>query len=303
MINLRCAVLCIFAALPEQAHCFPARISAQPFLQPVNVFSDDPQTPHDPRHAQPQTGADKMFAPIGLITTDQPVPNEDGSSYRHAGTAFLVSPCYVLTAYHVVLGTRKTRPDADQDHAATFRVAGERARAVPVKYGEVYRFPGRDWVLLRLDSDADHSCLGENIGWTELTPLNTAEAKERIVSIASYPQDKAASILWRQNACRLYEKSTNINDDGMWTTDCATLPRASGSPIFFVENGALHVVAIMIGHLGAETNDVLPQWDPARANRALDIGKIFSSDPDAIALVNNDIARFGHPNPAQVPEP
>ena len=277
-------------------------------LHRVNVFSDDPQIIHDPRHEQPQAGADGMFAPIGLIATNNRVPDGDGASavsHFHTGTAFLVSPCYLLTAYHVVFGTRKTRPDPDQDYSASFRVGGMRARAVPVRYGEVYRFTGRDWALLRLDSDADHPCLGENpdIGWIRLAPLNTAEAKNRTVSIAGYPADKSGPALWRQDACRLYEKRGDIDYDGMWTTDCATLPRASGSPIFFVQDGVLNAVALMSGHTGIERNEVLPRWDPGRANLALDIGEILFSAPDVMVLLDQDIARFGKPNPARTYKP
>jgi V8-like Glu-specific endopeptidase len=176
-------------------------------------------------------------------------------------------------------------------------VKGLRARAEPVKFGEVYRFSGRDWVLLRLVPDADHHCLGENpdIGWARLSPLSTSEANEKSFAIAGYPSDRSQSVLWAQDACRLYEKSGDIEDDGMWTTDCATLPRASGSPIFFVENGMLNVVALMSGHLGNETSEVLPKWDPNRANLALDVGKIVSSDSDVMDLITHDIARFGRP--------
>ena len=39
-------------------------------------------------------------------------------------------------------------------------------------------------------------------------------------------------------------------------------------------------------------NKVLPKWDPNRANLALDIGKIISSDPDFLKLIKTDISRF-----------
>ena len=90
----------------------------------------------------------------------------------------------------------------------------------------------------------------------------------------------------------------------MWTTDCATRPRSSGSPIFFVQDGVLNVVAVMSGHLGLVIgNEVLPKWDPNRANLALDTGKIISSDPDFLKLIETDIDRFHQPNPAQVLQP
>jgi hypothetical protein len=85
-----------------------AEVNAPTLFHPVAVFSDAPDSVHDPRHPQAQTGADKMFAPIGLIWTNHPQPDQ-GTAPRsdlHMGTAFLVSPCYILTAYHVVFGYR-----------------------------------------------------------------------------------------------------------------------------------------------------------------------------------------------------
>lgn len=113
-----------------------AEVNAPTLFHRVAVFSDAPDFIHDPRHPQSQTGADKMFAPIGLVWTNHPQPDQ-GTAPRsdlHMGTAFLVSPCYVLTAYHVVfgyrLGLRKgTQKEADQDVSATFSVGGKRSRA------------------------------------------------------------------------------------------------------------------------------------------------------------------------------
>jgi hypothetical protein len=81
------------------------------------------------------------------------------------GTAFLVSPCYVLTAYHVVFGYRfglrkGAQEQAEQDVSATFSVGGKRSRAVPAKYGQFSRFPGRDWTLLRLEPECGASVFG-----------------------------------------------------------------------------------------------------------------------------------------------
>ena len=86
-------------------------------------------------------------------------------------------------------------------------------------------------------------------------------------------------------------------DDGL--RDPAEILRFSN---FFVQNGVLNVVAIMSGHLGTVgDNEILPKWDPNRANLALDIGKVISSEPDFLTLIKADIDRFHQPNPARVP--
>ncbi len=64
----------------------------------------------------------------------------------------------------------------------------------------------------------------------------------------------------------------------------------------------MNVVAVMSGHLSnAVDNEILPKWDPNRANLALDVGRIISSDQDFLKLIQTDIDRFHQSNPARVP--
>jgi hypothetical protein len=194
-------------------------------------------------------------------------------------------PCFAilhLTAYHVVFGYRfglrtGTQQEAEQDVSATFSVGGKRSRAVPAKYGQFSRFPGRDWALLRLEPDAGHRCLGEdpNIGWVRLTPLAPPIATKKSLSVAGYP---AIRFL------RRYGGRTNVISLNYTTISTTTVcGRPTARPgreppdlRFFVEDGVLNVVAVMSGHLGtAAHNEILPKWDPSRANLALDICKII----------------------------
>jgi hypothetical protein len=55
-------------------------------------------------------------------------------------------------------------------------------------------------------------------------------------------------------------------------------------------------------HTGFDkAKEILPTWDPGRDSLALDVGKIISSDPDVVRLIQTDIERFYHP--AQVARP
>ena len=70
-----------------------------------------------PGTRNPQTGEDRMFAPIGLVWTERcPCRSELNAVIKtphlDMGTGFLVSPCYVLTDYHVVFGNRNIEPEA-----------------------------------------------------------------------------------------------------------------------------------------------------------------------------------------------
>jgi hypothetical protein len=230
MLILRLLAILAMTTVPALASNFStarAEVNAPIVFHPVAVFSDAPDSVHDPRHPQSQTGGDRMFAPIGLIWTNHPQPDQ-GTAARsdlHMGTAFLVSPCYVLTAYHVVFGYRfglrkGTQEEAEQDVSATFSVGGKKSRAVPAKYGQFSRFPGRDWVLLRLEPEAGHRCLGEdpNIGWARLAPLAPPIATKKSLSVAGYPADKGLPSLWRQDKCHFFELYHDIENDGLWTT-------------------------------------------------------------------------------------
>jgi V8-like Glu-specific endopeptidase len=307
MVTLRLGAILAMMIVPVRAADFSAAgpLSPQRLLHRVTVFSDDPKTIHDPRHPQSQTGEDKLFAPIGLVRTNHGVPHQYGprsALLRDMGTGFLVSPCYVLTDYHVVFGNQFSEPDAGRDYSTTFIVQGKKSRAVPAKHGEYDRQERADWALLLLDSDAEHRCLGEdpNIGWVRLAPLSSNDAIARSLSVAGYPSDRSVSSLWRQDTCHLFQQRSDRELQGLWMTDCATRSRASGSPIFFVQNGVLNVVAIMQGHLGSEDgSEVLPKWDPNRANLAVDVGEIISSNPDFLKLIELDIDRFHQSHPAQ----
>jgi hypothetical protein len=134
---LRLAATFAMAIVPVRASDFAttsAEVNARNLFRRAAVLSDAPGSIHDPRHPQPQTGADKMFAPIGLVWTNHPQPDQ-GTAARsdlHMGTAFLVSPCYVLAAYHVVFGYRfglrkGAQEEAEQNVSATFSVGGKRS--------------------------------------------------------------------------------------------------------------------------------------------------------------------------------
>jgi V8-like Glu-specific endopeptidase len=266
------------------------------------VFSDDPNAPHDPRHQQIRTGEGKMFAPIGQFWTSQPVQHKSGPPYVDLATAFLVSPCLLMANYHVVFGNRHVEPDESQDFSGTFAVRGKKFHAVPIRHGAYYDYEWQDWVLLKVDSDSTHPCVGEHpeIGWVQLAPLSRDDAPNQVLSVAGYPSDKRDGWLWRQDACHLYDMLPERQYRGLWTTDCATRPGASGSPIFYIQDGVLKVVALMQGHMGPVHGDeVLPKWDPSLGNLAVDMGKILSSDDKVMDLIQSDIDRFNKAKTAE----
>jgi tetratricopeptide (TPR) repeat protein/V8-like Glu-specific endopeptidase len=188
-----------------------------------------------------------MYGAIGLVVHSTGIESE-------AGTGFLVSPCHVMTAYHVVAGKGKI----GTGDSATFYVGegdqgpaynggrryAESAIAHPVVWGNFIDGESdnitqrvkaaqsngwNDWVLLKLDR-----CLGDEAngwGYLKLDPIATRDltrAGETPAAIAvGLPKDKDEEKLTEDPNCRIVGQ---MYESG-WQHDCFTLPGNSGGPI------------------------------------------------------------------------
>ncbi len=188
-----------------------------------------------------------VYGAIGLVV------HQDGLS-TEAGTGFLVSPCHVMTAYHVVAGKEKLKPT----DTATFYVGeghqgpdypGGRAyevgtKAHPVAWGNfldgesdnitirvkaVQSNGWQDWVLLKLDD-----CLGDPAkgwGYLHLKPIATRDLTRSGATLQAVavglPKDKNERTLTEDPNCRIVGQ---MSESG-WQHDCITLPGNSGGPI------------------------------------------------------------------------
>lgn len=168
------------------------------------------------------------------------------------GTGFLVSPCHVLTAAHVVgengdinadqvllffAGTGKLGPEYLQ--ANSF---GAMSPARPLVWGEshdlhkgstadrraAWKMAGwDDWALLKLDR-----CLGDQgFGYLKLLPMTTTEltqsGSQYAVTSVGFPADQNNDRLTVDPACNVIGQVENTG----WQHDCTSLPGNSGGPI------------------------------------------------------------------------
>jgi V8-like Glu-specific endopeptidase len=256
-------------------------------LHQANVFSDDPEVLKDPRRPQPQNGDGKIYAPIGLITPDNPVPvNIRGTNTsKTQATAFLVSPCFIMTNYHAIFGSQITAvADLDMErYRATFKVSGRETHAVVVVAGERQRGRDHDYAFLKLDT-----CLGADsaIGWLRLGPLPPDGSGPK-VSLAGYPGDKDSNILWIHENCHL---DTRRNSSFLRFTNCANSRGASGSPIVSHEDGAIEVVGIISAEVN-RTDRILPTYDERRANVAVDVFWMLRENPVIARTIAADILK------------
>jgi lipoprotein NlpI/V8-like Glu-specific endopeptidase len=195
-----------------------------------------------------------------------------------AGTGFLVSPCHVMTAYHVAAGGDRV----DETRASTFYIGdgkigpdfpdlnrfAESSAAHPVLWGRyvrtaensnllvraqaVERNGWEDWALLELDT-----CFGAkpySYGYLKLAPVTTRELMRSGAALAArsvgLPGDKSAISLWEDPTCRLIGQ---IYASG-WQHDCITIPGNSGGPILVKDplTGEQRVAAITVSHIAVE---------------------------------------------------
>ncbi len=195
-----------------------------------------------------------------------------------AGTATLVSPCHVLSAYHVAgggeavdAGTRATFYLGEGDDGPGFddfdHFALE-AQARAIVWGNYRPPPSRgdaalpsdrdqqngweDWALLKLDT-----CLGEEkygYGYMRLKAIATRELFRSGARLEArnlgFPVDRDSAELWMDPECRVIGQ---IYSSG-WQHDCITLPGNSGGPILIRDrdDGGDRIVAINVSHIGME---------------------------------------------------
>ena len=250
-------------------------------LQMVSVISPNGR---EPRLFQKRDGEGKQFAPIGSITSenDQVVggKNQPGLKATIHGTAFLVSPCLIMTNSHVVFGNN-LNPASPEKYKMKFE-AGEKgganyeiAEATPIKFGLRGSLTDyvNDWTLLQLDKGRDGKCMGERIGW--LNPVNTDEnaIDHQLFTAAGFPSDRSKDQLTIQKDCRLIYNEAN--GDAILSTTCPGVTGNSGGPVLTMsETGAPQVVGMMTSS-NDPTGKIYKSLDKKNMNFAVESTAVF----------------------------
>ena len=245
---------------------------------------------------------------IGQLETVEPV-TEAGKQGAGVGTGFLISPCYALSAGHVVSGNRFlispsdpgiNRSDFETKYKMKFFIGvgvhlpfATMVYAVPQEWGFA-SYEYEDWVLLRLSS-----CVGRRLGWMELDPNYDfrEHPNERPVFLASYPGDKTdpggsnlgksmhfskGIVLPLPVKFQSHKTNDGTGQDGMIAYRIGySSPGSSGGPIMVKDkNGLTRVVGV-------------------HHNFAAFVGvRHIIMQPRVIDIINRDRDDFGQPNPA-----
>jgi lipoprotein NlpI/V8-like Glu-specific endopeptidase len=262
------------------------------------------------------------YGAIGLVAYD------DGTSGR-LGAGFLVAPCYIMTAHHVIGDKSGRLKPSDK---ASFYVGegsdgpqfsgsqhfAEGTVAHPVVWGEytdgesdnvstrvkAWKFNGwQDWVLMKLDK-----CLGDpkqGYGYLHLKPIATRELARQGTAInaaeVGLPMDHSEAKLTEDPSCRVLGQ---VYSSG-WQNDCMTMPGNSGGPV--LEASPAHSSTADLDHwpkvLGiAVSAQGLEGMDDEDSNLTI----LPADDPSYFALLNdavpvsafiNKIAQYLPPDP------
>jgi V8-like Glu-specific endopeptidase len=203
----------------------------------ANIFAADGADPR--RFVAADSPEARRLAPVGAIASEYVLLDKRGFGHvpPGAGTAFLVSPCYAMTNYHVLFGDQTLTPDPMSAYTLEVRFAIGDARGVPagaadkgpmrargrVRYAGSLDGSAPDIALVRLDG-----CPGRRLGWYELAAATGDDIDGVAVDQAGYSQDRGMRRLSVQHGCHIRAAAPRQE----WLLhDCASRDGASGSPL------------------------------------------------------------------------
>ncbi len=229
--NLEAAAIC---ATCLRAQTTVADGSTRGLLLKINEYADIP------RVTQSNVGKDYAFAPIGRIQTKNSISitrdNGDTESGLSGATAFMVSPCHILTNRHVVFGDAKptlngwstTFSVGNDGNGHPTHVVDAAPAVLPADMGE-----GSDWTLLVMKP-----CIHDDkIGWMNIADLQLNQK----VMMAGFPSDRTSALPTASKNCEIKVEGAKF----VFTHSCSSHAGNSGSPIFQLDsNGVPSVLGI-----------------------------------------------------------
>lgn len=291
------------SVMPLVAACaLPGSVRAEDIglrVSPANIFvEDDRQLIR--RDSTASSGA--------VVLIVDPTTNK-------AGTGFLISPCLVMSAIHIVLSdfdlSTRTAPRAQYEYVVyhgSGAIAGGFADfsiARPIAWGRYFASDpvdaSQDWIVLQLDA-----CPAASRPYFQVSELPLSEtvgtASFRLAGHPRRTDDSANSYEFVQvdPSCSVHQEVWwPMNQGPLWLHDCATRPGASGAPIY-IEQETAQAVAIAIGELQA-TPGVIRQFDQAHANvavplrnAAVALAALAAETRDRIAEAQSLLHALGH---------
>jgi len=273
----------------------------------ANRYRDNPDRAVNQR-------VESWSSPVVRLETGRQV-SVDGVHGIFKGTGFLVSPCYVVTAAHVVSPDRDALLDGVIDPHTDFRMVlrakGQNSNAtvniisdidrrlndLKLSYlkssrGLINQPVGRDskdFIFLRL---SDGQCIGSSLsfGWYEAS--NHDLQTGGLAAALGYPKGERKGEL-HLGTGRIGEMTRS----GLLEYSGSYKIGESGGPLLVVDDGRLKVAGLILSHRGSNASQEYPTYSSDSANEVLSLVPILNYPPIK-AVLDADKARFGNRNPA-----
>jgi V8-like Glu-specific endopeptidase len=265
-----------------------------PWPVPANVFS---VSGTDPRSYVAQNDALwRTLLPVGTVTSEFFLRNKNGIGgvASGMGTAFMVSPCYAMTNYHVLFGGTNFTPNPIGTYLVTLRFglgnSGEPALSVKgrVRYWGSASSTAPDIALVRLNG-----CPGVQLGWYELAAMrDSRQLSATPLTMPSFSSDRSMERLSIQQGCRAH---AYVPKRGWLLHDCATRKGASGAPLIANLSGVPTVIGINAGEFRAASG-VQNAYSLQHTNWAVIASEIVKS-PQLQAMLQKDRNQAQRLNP------
>jgi hypothetical protein len=285
----------------RRANCVPPLLAGLSFLilggllawphpSRANLFS--------PNGSFPLAAVDRSGEPyssIALVQSAAPVPPAENSaeSILVRGTGFMVSPCYALTAFHVVFGVTRKAPDTRVAQDAWISLGQEgqqgfsysRLAAKAVRWGDFVHDQSQDWVLLKVAN-----CPGKDprIGWLALATGASNQLGRGIASTAGFDGAFPSDELVGQTNCYMAHPPGSSMIIHHY---CASRPGLSGAPIFTNGPQGAEVQAIASREQNPNST-VLPVGASSYANIATFVPEVLARS-GIQAMIEADIVKAG----------
>jgi hypothetical protein len=225
-------------------------MSPSPLLEPIAYFRDPNGLKPIPRTHE----AAGELVSVGMITRK----DDDG---EFGGTATLITPCHVLTNYHVAFGKKAQGMDPLFSLKKTgfpelnfyFGQGSDRSFAghtngTPVAWGNGANDPilgaAEDWAVVRLNQ-----CVGMDYGYWEFAKFSGEAFKQIPVNMAGLLREAdVAKGIFRDEGCAVAGEGFSSNEGGtMMYHTCSGVLGASGAPIYALVSGHPVIVGLNSG--------------------------------------------------------
>ncbi len=195
-------------------------------LASAACLAQAPQTA-DPRVIIDRLDANfRQFNAVGIV---YPIATTDGTiiTSRYRGTGAMISPCHMLTNYHVAF------------EASRREVLFEVGQSAGDVAGFAYKTVGRvidagafwaerdivdDWALVKLIDPRSRlsSNVGDRVGFLKIAAAPPATILEKPVTSSGYPGGQSLGLVGHVN-CRL----ARVDQDRRWRMACSMKPKDS----------------------------------------------------------------------------